>query len=1231
MLKWFRGKTKSVQNTAGLTDQELALLIEDMGRLRQVRKDLPERALRYVVDGEGAEVLRDLQRISQCGAAMVVSPASPEWPHNFWTKGEGDARWRFFQTTQTATPELIFRLAQVYEAAADASYSPFQPCPNAPNWMLVLVREATGHCNPWSGEGPPNARFRAEKIEQVGVAAGLTPDAVMTAAFTLDAEYLGDWNKDALSFTWLAGFGERVAVHADAVREALAHIKACQRSHALHVLARSGAAIEPFAQTIVDLAVSSSRKVRDAAEPILESNRELFTPLLESKGASRKQDERALAAGPLWKLNGTKSKPVLEKWLRAEKSDKVREQLASLMEVSVAAAEAKPTSFDLPPVHPVQAKSPLTPAAEAAYHKFFAEHARCHQLMVEEEKKRGAIPTTSNATRQRIMGGIAFLVGDASFVDEKDYRERLRIGVDSRLEQQVTKAAVEFAACPDVELVHLVRLVVLLGMFPIHPFNSFFGDGLFDSCLQAFEASHKRKVCLREIAVALDATGIGSDGVGWTRLQEYGRRFVIDEELTWPYFAERPQFLEAVIVKRGRQIEGRDYFFAAATKPERLKALEVLSAFPQPPAQLVPTLWDLALGSSYERDLAVKCLNKLPEAKGRIVGALKHRKTDARASAARWLADLGASEAVPEIQAALEVETAQSARVALTDALHVLTGAADSEAPAAADLDAWLNDAEAGLKTGIPDALSWFPFDALPTVRLATGEQVPREVLVWKIVQQYQVGKPEPGPALVSFASLLDPGDRQAFGLFVLQQWLDHDAKPVYTEAQARAIAQQEAPKWARSPYYTYESAYRELYNSHLRMVEGSAIKEKGILAVAGACAGALAAEPVRKYLDRFYGFRVVQCKAMLWMLSWVDHPTATQLLIKVAGGFRTRGIQDEAVKCVEALAQRKGWSMDELADRTVPTGGFDSDAQMTLDYGGRSFVAKVNAKLGIDLYTAEGKSIKALPDAAAGDSPDLVKEAKKLLSDARKEVKSALKLQKDRLYEAVCTQRTWRFEDWDLYVNRHPILRHYCQRLVWASGEVTFRPLDDGTLTDSQDQQATLPPDALIHLAHSVSTPEDVRRQWMKHFKDYEVEPLLEQFTKPVYELPQDKWQDMEVRDFEGHILEPRKFRTRAEKLGYSHSQAEDGGCFYYHTKAFSGLGIDAVIESTPICIVYYEGTPPAALLNLHFVRSGSQGKLFLKDIPPVVLSECWNDTRLIAAEGAGFDKDWRSKTGYF
>ena len=48
-------------------------------------------------------------------------------------------------------------------------------------------------------------------------------------------------------------------------------------------------------------------------------------------------------------------------------------------------------------------------------------------------------------------------------------------------------------------------------------------------------------------------------------------------------------------------------------------------------------------------------------------------------------------------------------------------------------------------------------------------------------------------------------------------------------------------------------------------------------------------------------------------------------------------------------------------------------------------------------------------------------------------------------------------------------------------------------------------------------------------------------------------------------------------------------------------------------------------ALTRLSVHRGG--GEIALGEVPAGLLSECWNDMRLIAAEGSGFDPAWQSK----
>ena len=119
-------------------------------------------------------------------------------------------------------------------------------------------------------------------------------------------------------------------------------------------------------------------------------------------------------------------------------------------------------------------------------------------------------------------------------------------------------------------------------------------------------------------------------------------------------------------------------------------------------------------------------------------------------------------------------------------------------------------------------------------------------------------------------------------------------------------------------------------------------------------------------------------------MLAWVDDPTATQLLLSIGCRFRTKSFQNEATRQVEALAEREGWTVDELADRTIPTAGFDAAGRLELSYG----AAHVHraAAAGPDHRAARPRtepSIKSLPAARQSDDPEQVKAAKAALTAA--------------------------------------------------------------------------------------------------------------------------------------------------------------------------------------------------------------------------------------------------------
>lgn len=658
-----------------------------------------------------------------------------------------------------------------------------------------------------------------------------------------------------------------------------------------------------------------------------------------------------------------------------------------------------------------------------------------------------------------------------------------------------------------------------------------------------------------------------------------------DAASVWPYFVHQADYVLKVL-----QMSTDSYWF------NRGRLFSSIGSIPQPPALLWDALFALAVGSAKgDRVLAQKTLAAWPGREARIVEALADGKSEVRAQAALWLARLRHAAALPALEAAVRKEKQDVAKGALLDALIAF----GQPVEAYLNRDVMAADAAKLLAKGLTTDLDWFPWARLPAVRWADdGQPVPVDILRWLLAQAVKLKSPEPTAMLLKTCSLFNAADRETFGQFVLDNWLAEDER---TGAQAG----------------------------------GSAIVCKGLLAVAAACAGSGAAPAAQRFLKTWYGLRPSQCKSLVAMLAWIEHPSATQLMLAIGSRFRTKGIQDEATKQAQALADRKGWTLADLSDRTVPSCGFDETGTLELDFGPRAFTAKLRPDLKVDLLNPEGKAIAALPDPRQDDDAELAAAAKKALATTKKELKGIAALQADRLYEAMCTEREWSFADWRDYLQQHPVMRHLVQRLVWLQVDgghalQVFRPLDDGTLTDRHDAAVTLPDTARIRLAHDTLLSDDDVAGWRTHLVDYEIAPLFQQFGKGRWQLPTAQAAARELKDFEGHLLQAFALRNRAQKLGYARGASEDGGWFYSYDKRFPTLGLQAMIRFSGNSLP--EDNRKVALDSLLFTGTDTQPGVVatglpLSEVPAILLAECREDIRLIAAEGSGFAADWSAQ----
>ncbi len=665
------------------------------------------------------------------------------------------------------------------------------------------------------------------------------------------------------------------------------------------------------------------------------------------------------------------------------------------------------------------------------------------------------------------------------------------------------------------------------------------------------------------------------------------------------------------------------------TSHRRSNTLRLFTGWDPLPATVLPLAWRVAFGTVAElRDAVRPVLAREADFVARLLVALRDRQQAVRLAAADWVRQLG--RAAPDgcaavLTASLAQEKSDAPRAALMLALETLGISADRFM----DRSALVSEAFAGLAKGVPEAIAWLPLDQLPALRwrdaaVDLDAVIPR----WWVVQAVRLGKAEPTPLLMRYAAMLEPQGAATFAIWLLTAWMDQDltreTDPAILqkmEQDARQQARIMAPLMQVSEQRAYEQALREL-----QMPTGSAMASKGCLAVVGACADGAVVAIAISYIKQWYGYRAGQCRALVRMLSWVTDSRAINEVLAIARRFRTRTIREEAEAAMADLATRRGWTVDELADRCVPDAGFDQRGALVLPFGTATLTLRLGSELKPELLDSHGKRLKAVPTTGGSDKERAAVAV--AWKDLKTELKGIIPQQRLRLYEAMCRRRTWPVAAWREFLLGHPILTRLCQRLVWLSnGQIAFRPDADGSLVDSEEATVALPPMATIRLAHALDCDAAGRAAWSGHLADHEIEPLFDQFGRAPCVLPEGDAAGTVIADRLGWGMAYPALRSFMMGAGYGRGPIEDGPAFSVWRRAWGGLDLYSEISFSGMAMP--ERDEQVGLGRLTFHRTGDDNtEIPLASLPPVLLSECWNDYHGAAALGAP-SQQWRAELG--
>jgi hypothetical protein len=712
---------------------------------------------------------------------------------------------------------------------------------------------------------------------------------------------------------------------------------------------------------------------------------------------------------------------------------------------------------------------------------------------------------------------------------------------------------------------------------------------------------------------------------------------------------ERPDELASLL--DGGQIVDEPSWEAHGRRRMFLEALRELV----PGDALAKPLLALALGSRREeREAAQAALARGGAPVPALIAALASGDKDTRLAAAEWLPRLRAKEAVGALTAAFRKEKVELVRAAQ---LRALVGLG---APIEAFLDrgALEKDADKLLARGVQDKLAFLSIDTLPSVRWRDGAEVPRAVIAAWLVAAHKTKSPMASPLLVAYAGEMVEAERERLGKAIFDRWCDEDFRlpevmdPEVAERLNAWAEKKGMPlaEYARTPDFKANAGALGWMIG--KTLDTGALDHRGVLAVAGALAPRTLVPELVRYVKLYRGLRIGASRAMLHVLAGMEDRAATQALVRFSLRFRTASLRKEAEKLVNELAARRGWSAEELADRTIPTAGLDERGVLALAYlpagvsasgaaaedeegaaelaPTRTFEARIDDDLDLALSALAEDGSRAplakLPEPRKDEDEAQAAAEKKRLSAAKKELKAVVAAQRERLFAAMCSERAWPVAEFGELFLAHPVMRRLLERVVLRAVDADGRALgacrvsEDGSLVTPGYETLVVPAGGTLRVAHGSQLGPDEERLFAEHLAEHRLAPLFPQLGRARHAL--DPAQPGLVRILpppEGARVSSFVLRGRMKRLGWERGPTGDGGYVDRYVRPFVPLGLEAHLvhtavpqpeEDTPIEV---EGIEVLRLPAPDAPAYAPRQVVLARAVPAVLRHELWND--LLAA----------------
>lgn len=357
-------------------------------------------------------------------------------------------------------------------------------------------------------------------------------------------------------------------------------------------------------------------------------------------------------------------------------------------------------------------------------------------------------------------------------------------------------------------------------------------------------------------------------------------------------------------------------------------------------------------------------------------------------------------------------------------------------------------------------------------------------------------------------------------------------------------------------------------------------------------------------------------------LLAAIGTDVALMHLNGIAGKVKFKALQDRAKEKIAVVAEARGFTAAELADRLVPDLGLDDAGALRLDFGPRHFTVGFDETLKPFVKDAQGVRLKDLPKPIRSDDAALAEAATERFKQLKKDAKAIASLQVTRLEMSMVERRRWSAADFRMFFVEHPLMRHLAARVVWGVYDAQdtlsrgFRIAEDWTLADADDAQASLPDDATLGIVHVLEMPPSMRDAFGQIFADYEILQPFKQLGRETYALTDDERRGSEIKRFEAKTVATGSVMGLVNR-GWERGAAQDAGWVGWFGKRV-GDGLEVQLELDPGTVVGDIGYEPRQRIPRIVLRQAGtwadQGRVSFDRLDPVIASEVLRDAELLA-----------------